>query len=98
MSAPRKTGGLLQHDPRSRDYSAKGASALKSVTHLHNGAALDQGDTSMCTGFAMAGALMTDPLWRKGRHLDRVQARILYGMATKLDGLPGEFPPDDTGS
>jgi len=46
----------------------------------------------------MASALMTDPLWRKGRKLDEVQARILYGMATKLDGLPGEFPPDDTGS
>jgi len=46
----------------------------------------------------MAGALMTDPLWRKGRHLDNVQARILYGMATKLDGLPGELPPDDLGS
>jgi hypothetical protein len=26
----------------------------------------------------MAGALMTDPLWRKGRKLDEVQARILY--------------------
>jgi hypothetical protein len=46
----------------------------------------------------MAGALMTEPLWRKGRKLDEVQARILYGMATKLDGLPGTFPPDDTGS
>ena len=39
-----------------------------------------------------APALMTDPFWRKGRHLDEVQARILYGMATKLDGLPGTFP------
>jgi len=45
----------------------------------------------------MAQCLMTDPFWRKGRDLDEVQARILYGMATKLDGLPGEFPPDDTG-
>jgi hypothetical protein len=41
---------------------------------------------------------MTDPLWRKGRKLDEVQARILYGMATKLDGVLGTFPPDDTGS
>jgi hypothetical protein len=48
--------------------------------------------------FRYGRALMTEPMWRKGRHLDAVQARILHGMATKLDGLPGEFPPDDTGS
>jgi hypothetical protein len=46
----------------------------------------------------MAQCLMTDPLWRKGRHLDEVQARISTEWPTKLDGLPGTFPPDDTGS
>src|SRR4051794_4704295 len=98
MSDPRKLGRLLQHDPKSRDYPAQGASQIKTVIHQRHCTAFDQGDTSSCTGNAMAGALMTDPLWRKGRKLDEVQARILYGMATKLDGPPGEFPPDDTGS
>jgi hypothetical protein len=32
----------------------------------------------------MAGALMTDPLWRKGLKLDRPSPN-LYAMATKLD-------------
>src|SRR4051794_25577440 len=98
MSDPRKLGRLLQHDPKSRDYPAQGASQIKTVIHQRHCTAFDQGDTSSCTGNAMAQCLMTDPFWRKGRHLDEVQARILYGMATKLDGLPGEFPPDDTGS
>src|SRR5436190_21737202 len=96
MNSP--LGRLLQHDPRSREYPAKAAAQIRSVTHTHHGIVLDQGDTSSCTGNAMAQCLMTDPFWRKGRDLDEVQARILYGMATKLDGLPGEFPPDDTGS
>src|SRR4051794_32611008 len=98
MSVPGKLGRRLQHDPRSKEFPARGATKLVTTFHSRHLGALDQRDTSMCTGFSMVGCLMTDPLWHRGEKLDRVQAQIIYSRATQLDGLPGEYPPDDVGS
>lgn len=51
-----------------------------------------------CTGNAMAGALMTEPLWVPGRHLTETDAVRLYAQATHLDSIPGSYPSEDTGS
>ncbi len=52
-----------------------------------------------CTGNALVGALMTDPLYRKGSEtLGEPDAVEIYEKATLLDNVPGSYPPDDTGS
>ena len=70
-------------------------------------AVLDQGQLGSCTGNAGTGALGTQPFY------DAVGRRVLpgtdaaageefavqlYADATVVDGYPGTYPPDDTGS
>lgn len=71
-------------------------------------AILDQGKLGSCTGNAGTGALGTQPFY------DQVGKKVLpaaddpaaceefavqlYGDATVVDGYPGTYPPDDTGS
>lgn len=92
-----RLGRHVEHDPRSRAYSA-GTAAVKTVRYKRHGKAFDQGDLGSCTGNAMAGLLMTEPLWRSGRTLTEADAVALYKVATKLDRIPGKYPPTDTGS
>ena len=92
-----RLGRHVEHDPRSRAFSA-GTAAIKSVRHKRHGSALDQGQLGSCTGNAMAGVLMTEPLWTRGRNLVEADAVALYKSATTLDGIRGKYPPDDTGS
>ena len=71
-------------------------------------AILDQGALGSCTGNAGAGALGTQPFYDMiGRSVlpdpgDASSAewfaRELYTDATVVDGYPGAYPPDDTGS
>ena len=92
-----RLGRHVEHDPRSRAFSA-GTAAIKSVRHKRHGSAFDQGQLGSCTGNAMAGVLMTEPLWTRGRTLVEADAVALYKSATTLDGIRGKYPPDDTGS
>jgi hypothetical protein len=42
---------------------------------------------------------MTEPIFRPGaRVLGDADAMLLYEEATRLDRIPGQYPPDDTGS
>jgi hypothetical protein len=66
--------------------------------HRHYGAVLNQGNVGSCTGNAMAQALMTAPLRKVGRTLKEADAVSIYSDATKIDGSPGTYPPNDTGS
>ena len=70
---------------------------------------LDQGDLGSCTGNAGAGALGTQPFFDAvGKEALADAARDaaageqfaveLYKDATRVDGYPGVYPPDDTGS
>jgi hypothetical protein len=92
-----RLGRQVEHDPRSWAFSA-GTAAIKSVTHKRHGKAFNQGDLGSCTGNAMAGLLMTDPFWVRGRALSENDAVALYKAATKLDSIRGSYPPTDTGS
>jgi hypothetical protein len=92
-----RLGRHVEHDPRSLAFSA-GTSAIKSVRHKRHGKPFNQGELGSCTGNAMAGALMTEPLWKPGRNLTEKDAVALYKAATKLDSIPGSYPPNDTGS
>ncbi len=69
---------------------------------------LDQGKLGSCTGNAGTGALGTQPFYDAvGKDVlpaadDGTAAEEfavqLYSDATKVDGYPGVYPPDDTGS
>jgi papain like protease len=69
---------------------------------------LDQGNLGSCTGNAGTGALGTDPFYSEGGKdalpqqgngttLEQFAVK-LYEDATVIDGYPGTYPPDDTGS
>jgi hypothetical protein len=92
-----RLGRQVEHDPASWAYSA-GTAAIKTVRHKRHGQVFDQGELGSCTGNAMAGSLMTEPFWVRGRALTEVDAVKLYKAATKLDSIPGNYPPNDTGS
>jgi hypothetical protein len=95
----KRLGRHVEHDVRSRDFPAVAkVTPPKSVTWRHHGRVLNQGNLGSCTGNAMTDALMCDPLWQKGQTLTEHDAVALYELATKLDGIPGVYPPDDTGS
>lgn len=69
---------------------------------------LDQGELGSCTGNAGTGALGTQPFYDAVGHdvlastTDAAAAESfavqLYSDATVVDGYPGSYPPDDTGS
>jgi hypothetical protein len=69
---------------------------------------LDQGHLGSCTGNAGTGALGTEPFYsavgksvlpdpNDGAAAEKFAVE-LYSEATKVDGYPGTYPPDDTGS
>lgn len=98
--AGRRLGRHTEHDPRSRAFAHAEVvqSAIKSVSWQRRGAPFDQGDLGSCTGNAMAGALMTGPLYVAGRTLTETDAVAIYSLATTLDTIKGSYPPEDTGS
>jgi hypothetical protein len=91
-------GRHIEHDPVSLQFPAARAAALVSVKHERKCAPFDQGQLGSCTGNAMAGLLMTLPYFVPGRVLDEKTAVSLYEAATRLDKVPGHYPPTDTGS
>lgn len=96
-------GRIVEHDPRSRKFMAAQAPAQRSVLWGHHAPILDQGNLGSCTGNAMAQLLNTDPFAAsrtavKAGYLTEDDAVTLYHDATVLDGYPGTYPPDDTGS
>ncbi len=94
-----RLGRHIEHDERSRCFAVAPCSGpLVSVDWPRNCDPFDQGDLGSCTGNAMAGAAMTGPLFKAGRHLTEANAVALYEAATRLDKIPGHYPPDDTGS
>ena len=81
---------------------------LKSVSHERVIPVLDQGQIGSCTGNAGTGALGTQPCYDAGGKsvlpeantpgADEQFAVQLYADATVVDGYPGSYPKEDTGS
>lgn len=98
LPGPGRLGRHVGHDPRSRAFAAEPL-APRTVRHRHYGPVLDQGQLGSCTGNALAQALNTGPLHRRGEPLLREKDAVaLYSAATALDPFPGAWPPEDTGS
>jgi len=91
----RRLGRNVLHDPRSWEFPAPMASALKAVEHQRLVPIFDQGDLGSCTGNAAVGCVSTSPfglLGNEGLAID------VYSEATRIDGVAGVYPPNDTGS
>ncbi len=58
----------------------------------------DQGDLGSCTANAFFGCLAADPFYHPGLIADQHTIQSLYASATRLDTVPGHWPPSDTGS
>jgi hypothetical protein len=95
----KRLGRMVEHDSRSRAFEATTRAApLVSKAWTRHIAPFDQGDLGSCTGNAMAGCLATEPFFMAGRVVDEALAVQLYSAATRLDYVPGHYPPEDTGS
>jgi hypothetical protein len=98
LPGPGRLGRHVEHDDRSLAYLVTPASAtLVSKTWDRATPILDQGDLGSCTGNAAAGCLGTEPFDVASVALDETEA-VLYGEATTLDTVSGQYPPTDTGS
>jgi C1A family cysteine protease len=73
---------------------------IKTVTHAETQPVFDQGNLGSCTANAALGCLVTAPFAKPGVSYTEDDAVALYELETKLDDsqIPGEYPPDDTGS
>lgn len=86
------------------------SAALQPVRHQRFVPVLDQGNLGSCTGNAAEGAAGTGAVYQaipaalaarpspSDATGDEDQAVSLYSAATHLDGIPGQYKPDDTGS
>ena len=90
-----RLGRHVEHDSRSREFSAKRAPKIVSVKHQATGLPLDQGNLGSCTANALCGALDSAPDFTGGTPLDEKEAVRLYELETRLEGQP--YPPNDPG-
>lgn len=102
-----RLGRHIHIDPRSKAYRVVPwmRDLLNSVRYTSHVPTFNQGQIGSCTGNAAAKALSYDPFWPEGETVlgksarkDETFAVGVYSDATKVDGAPGEYPPDDTGS
>jgi hypothetical protein len=99
-------GRHVEHDPASRLHPftlhPDDDAPIRSVTWHRRAPIWSQGPIGACTCFAGAGVLMTgdnaDKLAAMGVVLTPNDALELYKSATRLDNIPGHWPPTDTGS
>jgi hypothetical protein len=98
----------VEHDDRSREFPMLAAVPeqqvqVRSVDH-GVGPRLDQGRVGSCTGNEKVNALNTRTLRKlmgnteTDPYLVEDDAVRVYSKATRLDNVPGVYPPSDTGS
>lgn len=102
MTTPYPLGRNVNHDPRSLAYPFKADGiTVTPIRWKRDAPTWDQGQLGSCTGNASCGLLVTDPFYATlpaGTVIDESTAVSVYSDATKIDGAPGSYPPDDTGS
>jgi len=106
-----RNGRHIEHDPKSLDYKAVQGPCQKlkalvtarttSITWKRWSPILNQGELGSCTGNAITGLLGTEPFVYSASDalkFDEDFAVNVYKKATIIDGIPGAYPPEDTGS
>lgn len=97
-------GRHIHHDSESKRYPFPTAGlSIATVRHERRIPIFDQGQLGSCTGNAGLGVLGTDPFYTTLTATPRYPftedgAVALYSYATTIDDIPGQYPPDDTGS
>lgn len=94
-------GRYVWHDPRSRAFPITHLATPQAISHPRYGPWLDQGQLGSCTGNAGTGMLGCGPFSPSqgpAQGFDEAFAIQLYSDATKVDDVPAEYPPTDTGS
>jgi hypothetical protein len=94
----RRLGRHVEHDPRSKAFAVSRVKPLVSKTWKRHCDVFDQGDLGQCTAETGVGVMMTDPFYSPSLVLNQGHCTQLYSEATKYDKIPGNYPPDDTGS
>jgi hypothetical protein len=90
-------GRNLHHDPRSWNYRVtRQDTPLRSVAHKRLVGVYDQGQIGDCVPHAGKGVLSTRPFGRRFTSERGIIAT--YSELTRMDDVPGQYPPDDTGS
>ena len=84
-------------------FAAAAPRELADTEHRRYSEIFNQLKLGSCTGESQAGECGSDPFWpaaqAAGKTLpDQVTALAFYHLATTLDGYPGTWQPDDTGS
>lgn len=79
-------------------WATRRARPVRSVQWERHGGPFDQGELGSCTANAALGCLMTGPFYKPGRDFVEADCVRIYSAATRLDTVPGHFPPSDTGS
>jgi hypothetical protein len=105
VTAGRRLGRHIEHDARSIAYAVEHTVDQlwppHAVDWTRYSRILDQGQLGSCTGNALTGWLACAPHVHslpEGARYDEQFAVQLYELATKLDTVPGQYPPTDTGS
>jgi hypothetical protein len=96
-----RLGRHIQFDERSKGFRIarpKAARALRTKTWTRRKWAFDQGDLGCCVGVSAVGVLATAPFVKTGGVYDLGLAKRIYTEASKVDAIPGDWPPVDTGS
>lgn len=96
-------GRQIEHDEQSKNYPAEKGALLREVIWARYTPILNQMRLGSCTGNAGTGLLGTSPFYLSlpkavQDALNEDFAIKLYEDATVVDGFPGQYPPDDTGS
>lgn len=92
-----RLGRHINHDHRSKAFGAM-LTPIVSASWKRYAEPFNQGDLGSCTCTTMIGILMTEPFFTPTRMLTQDDAIDLYKQATRLDKIPGHYPPEDTGS
>lgn len=103
LPGPARLGRHIEHDPKSLFYAVEDRlfGPIATVFWSRRTLILDQGELGSCTGNAMTGWLGCSPFADKFPNVDTFDEKFavqLYERATQLDNVPGQYPPDDTGS
>lgn len=91
----------MQEKLDARKLFGKPELPTESVEHKRNCDPWNQGELGSCTANAAMGTLMTDPYYSgKWKPFTEDDCVNLYKLETRLDenDIPGEYPPEDTGS
>jgi hypothetical protein len=104
-NTPYALGRHYEHDERSEAFTIS-APPVSPKTIFWSDAApiLNQGSIGGCVGWTGADILNTDMFkpvrdkFNKGQYFTDADGLRFYELATRCDSIPGNYPPDDTGS